>query len=209
MNMNRIKAIIGRARRRRQDALKRGDKRGAQAALRTIRRWRARLKGTCHNLEHRVSDLKGWHGRPTIHPDLIVLHSTESSPGTGAAVSAYLARTTTPADVQVVIDSDGTLYRLVPDTRKAWHVAAYNGRAVGIEQVGRASQPAWPAAQLHAVACQIASWHRRLGIPIRDSRHDLKPGVVTHKSLGVSGGGHVDPGDGYPFAKVLEMARAL
>lgn len=207
--MNRIKAIIGRARRRRQDALKRGDKRGALAALRTIRRWTAKLRGTCHNPEHKIASAKAWHNRPAIRPDLIVLHSTESAAHSGLAVSHYLANPSTQADVQVVIDTDGTLYRLVPDTRKAWHVMAYNGRAVGIEQVGRAVQTAWPEAQLHAVACQIASWSKRLGIPIRDARHDLKNGVVTHQSLGAAGGNHNDPGDHYPFARVLAMARQL
>ena len=205
-----ILGVIGRARSRRRTALSRGDKRGAAAALRTIRRWRAKLARTprrCPKPKLTFHSVKNWFARPSLKPNLLVLHSTESSPGSGVGVSNYLSHGSTQADVHVVIDADGTSYRLVPDKRKAWHVAAYNARSLGIEQVGRAAQTDWPEAQLRAVACQLAHWSRKYHIPLRDARHDLTRGVVTHASLGSAGGGHTDPGSHYPFERVLKLAK--
>lgn len=170
----------------------------------------------CCNKHQTIFSEKGWNQRPRITPKIIVLHSTESSPGSGLGVSQYLARTSVDADVHVVVDSNGKLYRLVPDGRKAWHVMGYNSIALGIEQVGRAVQTSWPEAQLHAVAKRLACWSHHYDIPLRDARGIARfvfasyrggRGVVQHNSLGATGGGHVDPGKNYPFRKVLRLAR--
>lgn len=167
------------------------------------------FKATIHSGKH-------WDDRTPIAPNIIVLHSTESPPMSGRAVSDYLARFNVEADVQVVADTDGDLYELVPVNRKAWHVANHNNHALGIEQVGRAAQTHWPAAQLDAVARLLAFWSYHHRIPLRDARGVSRflfgsyrggAGIVEHGSLGVSGGGHVDPGKHYPFRKVLKMAR--
>jgi N-acetyl-anhydromuramyl-L-alanine amidase AmpD len=135
-----------------------------------------------------------------------VLHSTESDPGSAKAVAGYLAQTSTQADIHVIVDDDGDLVRLVPDGRKAWHVANFNSVALGIEQVGRAAQELWPRDQLDVVARQIACWSRKYGIPIQHSS-GTGTGVVYHSDLGVAGGGHHDPGTHYPLAQVLALAR--
>lgn len=159
---------------------------------------------------------KRWGERARIVPKIIVLHSTESPPHSGHSVSEYLAQPEVMADVHVVIDTNGDLYRLVPDNQKAWHVAGYNSIALGIEQVGRAAQTEWPEAQLEATARRLACWSHAYGIPLRDARGRLGfilgsyrggRGVVEHGSLGVTGGGHSDPGKNYPFRKVLRLAR--
>lgn len=149
---------------------------------------------------------KQWDNRTPIAPNLLVLHSTESDPNSGRAVSNYLARPQVEADCHYVVDSDGDVYELVPRNRKAWHVAAYNNRAIGIEQVGRAAQQSWPTAQLEVVAKLLAflSYHHR--VPLRGT-FGRRSGVTKHSRLGMAGGGHHDPGTKYPLRKVLRMAR--
>jgi N-acetyl-anhydromuramyl-L-alanine amidase AmpD len=204
-------AKLRRAWSRRRRALNQRDTPKADSALRVIRRLRASVKALRHGRACRrpnrvYTSSKGWSGRPAIKVNRLVLHSTESGPLSGPAVSNYLAQANTPADVHVVIDTNGDLYRLVPDGRKAWHVANQNFDTLGIEQVGRAIQKGWPEVQLRAVAKQLACWSRKYDVPLRDARKGGR-GVVTHSSLGASGGGHVDPGAAYPFARVIALAR--
>lgn len=161
------------------------------------------------------TSVKRWFTRPFIQPRLLVLHSTESHnrPGLGdvKSVAEFLANGGTQADVHVIIDAAGHKARLVPDGRKAWHVAGYNWRALGIEQIGIAATEDWRhhEAQLNAVAAQLACWSWKYNIPLVDARKDKIRGVVTHASLGTLGGGHTDPGPNYPFMLVLNKARAL
>lgn len=208
------KAKLRRARTRRRRA---STPTKADSALRVIRRLRedirtikARVRpNPCTPPGATYHSAKGWDRRPVIAPRLLVLHSTESAPGSAKGVAGFLANAKTQADVHVIIDSDGFKIRLVPDARKAWHVMNYNSAALGIEQVGRAAQASWPDAQLHAVAKQLACWSRKYRIPLVDARSNPNGGrgVVTHSSLGATGGGHADPGTNYPFQRVLALAR--
>jgi hypothetical protein len=96
---------------------------------------------------------------------------------------------------------------------KAWHCALFNSRSLGIEQIGFAEQGHWPTAQLLETARWIARWSQMYDIPIQlgsiKGSNVSRAGVVTHKMLGPSGGGHIDPGPAYPFSKVLAYARAF
>lgn len=202
-----------RARARRQRALKDNAKAKADSALRVLRRYRDQVATLRHGItvvcrapKQTFTSTKNWPGRAAIPVNRLVLHSTESNPLSGRAVSAYLAAGSTQADVHVVIDTNGDLYRLVPDGHKAWHVANQNFDTLGIEQVGRAAQTSWPEVQLKAVAKQLACWSRKYNVPLRDARKGGR-GVVTHASLGASGGGHHDPGEAYPFARVIALAQ--
>ena len=199
-----------RAMQRRWAALKRRDWIGARRALRVARRYRAlarRPRASRPPVKRTFTSAKRWFTRPVIKPDLVVLHSTESSAHSGYAVSDYLSRASVKADSHLVIDVDGTTYRLVPDGRKAWTQQAYNSRSLSIEQVGRAAQSSWPDAQVRATAAWVAYWAKKYDITIRDARGDLRNGVVTHKSLGQAGGGHHDPGEGFPFQRVINLAK--
>lgn len=204
-------ARVRRAVKRRYAALKRKDWKAARSARAVANKYRKvaqRLRRSPKpKVKHTFTSAKRWFSRPSIKPDLIVLHSTESSAHSGYNVSDYLSRSSVQADSNLVIDTDGTTYRLVPDGRKAWTQAAFNSRSLSIEQVGRAVQQTWPDVQVRETAKWIAYWHKKYGIPIRDSRQDLKSGVVTHKALGQAGGGHVDPGSGFPFQRALALAR--
>jgi N-acetyl-anhydromuramyl-L-alanine amidase AmpD len=178
----------------------------AQQALADLRRDRQHTKGrvACGlRTKYTFRSVKNFLTRPRITPRVIILHSTESNPGSGFNIGSYLSHGSTQADVHVVIDTDGTRYRLVPDGRKAWHVGARNGDTLGIEQVGRAKQESWPHAQVRAAACQTATWCRKYDIPVQ---HSTIRGIAYHRD--VSGpGGHWDPGYHYPLDKFLALVR--
>lgn len=149
-------------------------------------------------------------------PRLIVLHSTEgsnipNSSGDLIGCSNFLCQPGVQASSHVVVDGDGHSARLVRDEDKAWTQARYNPFALSIEQIGHAASEHWTRNEIREAARWIARWSKKYGIPIQRGAVSggfvSKPGVVTHKSLGVLGGGHVDPGDRYPFDAALKLAR--
>jgi len=146
-------------------------------------------------------------------PRLIVIHDTESPERKGKgdliAVTDYLARLGVYASTHVVTDGDGLSARSVKDGDKAWHCASYNGISLGIEQIGYASRDKedWPDRQLKETARWVAKWSKKYGIPIEHISNLSKSGVVTHAQLGAAGGGHHDPGPGYPMRRMLRFAR--
>lgn len=146
---------------------------------------------------------------------LIVIHDTESHNREGAsdlqAIGALFADSSRDASAHVCTDEDGQSARFVHDDRKAWHCVSYNSAALGIEQVGFASQGSWREAQVKETARWVARWSVIHGVPIRKGRtafgRVIRSGVVTHRSLGSAGGGHWDPGYHYPMKHMLELAR--
>lgn len=146
---------------------------------------------------------------------LIVIHDTESHNREGAsdlqAIGDLFARSSFEASAHVCTDGEGQSARYVPDDRKAWHCVSYNSAAVGVEQIGFASQGEWPEAQVKETARWVARWAHRHGVPIRRARtlggRVLRSGVTTHSTLGSAGGGHTDPGAKYPMSHLLGLAR--
>jgi N-acetyl-anhydromuramyl-L-alanine amidase AmpD len=156
----------------------------------------------------------------TSRPSLIVLHDTESHdrPGNSdlEAIGSWFNNPVAQASAHVCVDGEGRSAQYVPDERKAWHCAQYNSASLGIEQIGYATfhEADWTRnerAQLKKVAKYIAYWSKKYDIPIRHGRVSngqvTQTGVVTHADLGSAGGGHHDPGPGYPLEAVLHTAR--
>lgn len=154
-------------------------------------------------------------------PRLIVLHDTESHdrPGKGdlASLVDWFNNPLAKVSAHVIVDGEGKSARCVKDEDKAWQCMDFNSISLGIEQVGFATftQLLWnrdKRAQLLKVAKYIAYWSHKYGIPIQPAVVGVSgtvhtPGITTHASLGLSGGGHHDPGKSYPFSAVLRAAR--
>lgn len=154
-------------------------------------------------------------------PSLIVVHSTEGanipkSVRDLQGLGAYFDKLATEASSHVGVDADGYSAEYVPDDRKAWTCAYYNGVSLNIECIGKAAQPSklWTPEQYKKVAMYIAFWSDKFDIPIRkgavtrDGRV-AKSGVVRHSDLGNLGGGHHDPGANFDLARVNALARKL
>lgn len=181
-----------------------------------IRKLKKRRAGTKPNVVlTRISPNRSARSGPIR---LIVLHSTESdnieaSEADLAGVAGWFANPSAQVSAHVITDSDGHSARCVADADKAWHCAAFNSAALGIEQIGRASQDAWAPAELDETARWVAQWCREHGIPCARgavSGADVtKPGIVTHADLGAAGGGHTDPGSAYRVEAVITRAERL
>jgi hypothetical protein len=152
--------------------------------------------------------------------EAIVLHTTESHDRDGLSdlqgVVAWFDNPNAQASSHLIIDAEGNTARCVPDDRKAWTCFRYNPSTLNIELIAWASTPRWRwlkrRRQLRKTAKWIAYWSVRHGLPIQRAWPDTAPyfkrrGVTTHAALGVDGGNHVDPGEGFPFDRVLRLAR--
>jgi hypothetical protein len=103
----------------------------------------------------------------------------------------------------------------VTPERKAWTQGNANPVACSIEACGFAS---WSTAEwmdnhpnmLANVAAWLAEESARWGVPLRRlspaEAQGAGVGVCSHQDLGSWGGGHTDPGAGFPWDHVLAMA---
>lgn len=154
--------------------------------------------------------------RRGVKPRLIVLHITVSHNRPGLtdvkAIASYFKDPNTRASSHIVNDSEGNSARCVPDEHAAWTQAAYNPRALSIEQIEFSNERTarqWTKEnrpQLDNTALWVAHWSKKYGIPLTRS---ITHGVCQHSELGRAGGGHSDCGPGYPIGYVLAKAREL
>lgn len=148
--------------------------------------------------------------RGGVAPDTIVLHSTEGPNRAGLVdlrgLGEFFDRASVQASSHVANDAEGNDARYVADERKAWTCASWNPRTLNVEQIGYASQRAWPDAQVENTAQWVAYWSRKYGIPIRRAHPG---GVCFHSDLGAAGGGHHDPGAGFPIEACLRRAEQI
>ncbi len=103
-----------------------------------------------------IEYLKTRHGintsSPTIHPKMIVLHFTGF--GTIQTIHAYFNAPTIEESRQInkkvsalnvgshyLIDREGSIYQLIPDTLFARHVIGLNYCAIGVENIGSEKEP--------------------------------------------------------------------
>lgn len=103
-----------------------------------------------------IEYLKNRHGlnqkKPTINPKIIVLHFTEG--GTINSIFNYFNKETIEASrtfnkkqsnlnvsSHYLIERDGTIYHLLADTLFARHTIGLNYCAIGVENIGSASNP--------------------------------------------------------------------
>ena len=163
-------------------------------------------------------------------PKLIVVHTT-TDPDGGRPVfrdrpglkdlkrlGRWFDNPRSAVSSHVANDAQGHDARYVRDRRKAWTEVAFNSVSLSIEQIGtdEYSRRTWLGQrqpQLENTAQWIARWHRKWGIPMRRAQVDgtrvVRAGVATHSQLGRAGGGHSDPGPGYPLGHVLKLARSF
>lgn len=157
--------------------------------------------------------------RPLSNINGIALHTTEGHDRPGITDLEGLGdffNGSVQASSHVAVDGEGYSARYVPDSKKAWTQAAFNGTMLSIEQIGFAKWSRWfwinrRDPQLKKVAKYIAYWSKKYDIPIRKGRVSgstvTRSGVFRHSEFGAAGGNHSDPGKGYPLHTVLSLAR--
>jgi hypothetical protein len=150
---------------------------------------------------------------------LMVIHSTEGTNAPGVsdlvALGGWFDNAASHVSSHGAVDAAGNSARYVEDDRKAWTCAAFNGRSLNLEIIAKAafSREWWLSHRrgLREAARWLALWNKRHGVPLRkgavSGRVVTRTGIVRHSELGAAGGGHRDPGPGFPLAYVLEKAR--
>ena len=147
--------------------------------------------------------------------ELLVVHTTEGLTARGAA--RWFTNPACRGSAHVVADGI-ECFRTLPPSAIPWGAPGANGRGWHLEIVGRAS---WARAEwlrhpstIERAAFKLA-WHgRAFKIPIvrltdAELRAGVKRGVVDHRQCSrVFGGTHWDVGDGFPFDRFLQSARA-
>jgi hypothetical protein len=148
---------------------------------------------------------------------LIVVHTAEGARTVGA-LGNFFANPAVQASSHVGID-DNHIEQYVPYDQAAWTVLSANRISENAELCGFA---AWDAAEwarhphmLELTAQWIADRCRARGIPIvKLSPADVaagRAGVIGHIdwTLGMHDGTHTDPGPAFPWAAVIDRARAI
>lgn len=146
---------------------------------------------------------------------LVVIHTAEGALTT-AALGRYFAKASAEASSHVGIDDQG-IEVYVPYDKASWTLRSGNGISDNAELCGFAK---WTRAQWlneHAPMLRLAAqWIRERclarGIPIKKLTPAEvaagKAGVIGHVdwTLGMKDGSHTDPGPGFPWDVVIQLA---
>lgn len=141
-------------------------------------------------------------------PDMAVLHYTGMT-----SAKAALDRLCDPAaqvSSHYCVDEDGTVYRLVPEERRAWHAGVsywkgetdINGVSIGIEIVNPGHEFGYndfTSAQVDAVIGLLDGMRERWDIP--DHR------ILGHSD--VAPDRKIDPGEKFPWKALAEHGHGL
>ncbi len=144
----------------------------------------------------------------TAPPDMVVLHYTGMRSG-----KAALERMCDPAaqvSAHYCVDQDGSVYRLVPEERRAWHAGVsfwkgetgLNDTSIGIEIVNPGHEFGYqdfPAAQVDAVIGLLDAMRGRWDIA--DSR------ILGHSDIAPER--KEDPGERFPWKTLAEHGHGL
>lgn len=141
---------------------------------------------------------------PGVVVNAIVVHDTQTR--NLAAVFDWFNTSGSDASSHYVIDRDGTAYRCVPETLKAWHAGRsalwgrpdLNAHSIGVELVDaddRASDP-YPPAQMTALLDLCADLCRRHPAVLLNR-------IVGHAHIAEPLGRKVDPGPDFPWRAFL------
>lgn len=131
----------------------------------------------------------------------IILHDT----GGYSAQSAisWFQDPASGVSAHVVIDTDGTIWRVVPDNRVAWHagksslhgVDRCNDYSLGVELVDANDATPYPPSQWSAAVRWCAWKARQYGIPLNR--------IVSHAAVALPPGRKVDPGRDFDWLRFL------
>lgn len=146
--------------------------------------------------------------RDGASPDMLLLHYTGMA--SGAAALARLTAREFGVSAHYLVDTDGRILQLVPESERAWHAgeAAWAGTrdinscAIGVEIVNPGHDlgyPDFPEAQIEAVVALCRDILARRAIaPAR---------VLAHSD--VAPGRKQDPGEKFPWARLAAAGIGL
>ncbi len=147
---------------------------------------------------------------------LIVIHTAEGATTIESLGSFFANPSSDVSSHAGADDKAGTIGEYVKRGSKAWTAANANPVAVQLELCGFASwsRDVWRnkhANMLDNCARWIAEEAAAFGVPIvklsSSQAQGSGRGICAHSELGSWGGGHSDPGSGFPFDDVIAAAK--
>lgn len=155
--------------------------------------------------------------RPLTSIKYVVLHSTESPPGSAKAVAEYFTTQGSGGSAHLVID-DVSCYGCLPDNVTPWAAPPFNSNGFHIEQVGYAN---WSRREwlIHEATVERSAFKAALrcnahGIRLvwLDSsalQAGAKTGITTHAAVSAAfhKSDHHDPGGGYPGDRFMHWLK--
>jgi N-acetylmuramoyl-L-alanine amidase len=144
----------------------------------------------------------------TRPPDMVVLHYTGMA--TGEAALERLRDPAAKVSAHYMIETDGRVFALVPEARRAWHAGVsywqgerdVNGVSIGVELVNPGHDfdyPPFPKAQIAALVGLLGEVRERWTIP--DAR------ILGHSD--VAPARKQDPGERFPWQDLAEAGHGL
>jgi hypothetical protein len=145
---------------------------------------------------------------------LVVIHTAEGA-RTYQSLGSFFQGNVAASSQVGIDDTPGTIGEYVRRSDKSWTQAEFNPVSTSVElcAFARWDRAEWNRhpAMLRNVADWIAEECRHFGIPIvklsAAQAQGSGRGVCGHVELGARGGGHWDPGPGFPWSDVIAMAK--
>jgi N-acetylmuramoyl-L-alanine amidase len=130
----------------------------------------------------------------------ILLHDTG---GKGAGAVEWLTNKASGVSAHVVIDREGKVYRLVPDSEKAWHAGKsslwlednVNEYSLGVELEDTEDTSEYTEAQLESLTQWCAEKCKTYTIPLNR--------IIGHEHVATPKGRKLDPGPDFHWYDVL------
>ncbi|MDN5787092.1 N-acetylmuramoyl-L-alanine amidase [Pseudorhodobacter sp.] len=142
--------------------------------------------------------------RGGLVPELVVIHYTAME--SCAAAAARLCDPRHEVSAHYLLDYDGTLLALVPETARAWHAGAgswcgrddINSRSIGIELANDGAEP-FPEPQMRALETLLAGILARWNLP--------PEAVIGHSDM--APGRKTDPGARFDWRRLARTGLAV
>ena len=155
--------------------------------------------------------------RRGVKPSLVVVHTTESGPGSLWGVVNYFKNEGIDVSSTYVVgdaaspgpDGFTQVVLCVPESEKPWTQKSANPYAISYELIGRAARTKedWKKqeAQIRTLAALVAEDCLQYGIPVKRAF----PGILGHRDLSGVGfpNDHTDPGVNFPWHHFFVLVR--
>ncbi|HOB75110.1 MAG TPA: immunoglobulin domain-containing protein [Phycisphaerae bacterium] len=134
--------------------------------------------------------------------DTIIVHTIE---GTAAGARSWMKNCASQVSSHYVISEAGTIWQMVDERYRAWHVGCLNSRSIGFEHEGYAASSSHPTSLYNASAALAKNICDRRGI-IKAHR-TCAPGILGHNDANNChcGGTHWDPGSGWNWTYYINQ----
>ncbi|MGI6294976.1 MAG: N-acetylmuramoyl-L-alanine amidase [Armatimonadota bacterium] len=140
----------------------------------------------------------------STNKSVFVVHTIE---GTASGCLGWFRNCAAQTSAHYVCSEAGTVWQMVDEWYRAWHVGCANNYCIGCEHEGYASSPSHPTSLYNASAKLARDICNRWGIP--KVHNPCQHSILGHKDVNVCwcGGDHWDPGAGWNWTYYIQQVQ--